>query len=79
MSSLKKRLRTILPRSMREMIVKKVTFEDLTVFNHMIVINLSLRNFYNLSSKKNVEFILSDGCYSEQLSYKIEKNSASIF
>ena len=79
MSSLKKRLRTILPRSMREMIVKKVTLEDLTVFNHMIVINLSLRNFYNLSSKKNVEFILSDGCYSEQLSYKIEKNSASIF
>lgn len=63
---------------MRELIIKKVTLEDISVFDEMIVINLSLRHFYNINSSKEIVFTLSNGAYSVPLDFNIDKNSVSL-
>lgn len=78
MSSLKNRLRTMLPKSMRELIIKKVSVEGISVFEEMIVINLSLRHFYNINSSKSVGFTLSNGAYNVPLDFELNKNNVSL-
>ncbi|MGO1923786.1 MAG: CDP-glycerol glycerophosphotransferase family protein [Jeotgalicoccus sp.] len=71
-------LKTIIPRSMRKRLIKKVTLQDITLHDGFLVINLTLKNFYNFNLNEKLNITLSNGEYIETPGYSIEKNMLSI-
>lgn len=78
MNSLINTLKTIIPRSMRKRLIKKVTLQDITLYDGFLVINLTLKNFYNFNLNEKLNITLSNGEYIETLGYSIKKNMLSI-
>lgn len=78
MNSILNTLKTIIPRSMRERLIRKVTLQDITLSNGFVVINLTLKNFYNFNLTEKLNITLSNGEYTESLEYYVEKNLLSI-
>lgn len=78
MNSILNTLKTIIPRSMRKRLIKKVTLQDITFHNDYLTINLILKNFYNFNLNDKFNITVSNGEYSELLDYSIEKNMLSI-
>ena len=78
MNSILNTLKTIIPRSMRKRLIRKVTLQDITLHDGFLVINLTLKNFYNFNLNDKLNITLSNGEYSEVLEYSIEKNMLSI-
>lgn len=78
MSTIKNTLKTIIPKSMRELLIRKVTLQDITAHENFVIINLMLKNFYNFNLNDKLNIVLSNGEYTESLDYSIEKNRLSI-
>lgn len=78
MNSILNTLKTIIPRSMRKRLIRKVTLQDITLHSGFVVINLTLKNFYNFNLNNKLNITLSNGEYTETLEYSIEKNMLSI-
>lgn len=78
MSSIKNTLKTIIPRSMRELLIKKVTLKGIALHDDLVILNLVLRNFYNFNLNDKIKITLSNGEYTESLEYSLGKNMLSI-
>lgn len=78
MNSIINTLKTIIPRSMRERLIRKVTLQDITVHKNYAEINLTLKNFYNFNLNDKITITLSNGEYAETLAYTVDKNKLSI-
>lgn len=78
MNSIINTLKTIIPRSMRERLIRKVTLRDITSNASSVVINLTLKNFYNFNLNEKLKITLSNGEYIETLGYTVEKGMLSI-
>ncbi|HBV23125.1 MAG TPA: teichoic acid biosynthesis protein [Jeotgalicoccus sp.] len=78
MNSILNTLKTIIPRSMRERFIRKVTLQDITINKNYVEINLALKNFYNFNLNDKMKIKLSNGEYTESLGYTVDKNMLSI-
>ena len=78
MNSIINTLKTVIPRSMRERLIRKVTLQDISLHENYAEINLSLKNFYNFNLTDKMIITLSNGEYIETLGFTVDKNMLSI-